>query len=470
MVPTILSTIFPAMPPMRRTRRSLLIMTVLALAPFSSLIVSAAELGNSEVKKLKKELKLYTQAGNAVKMTGLVGRLSRMDDAKAVEILVEAAVVIPSFKNYEIARKALVRFARPATVEAMVAIATQRKGDWRFKVLLLEAFGARRDKKSLEAVFIVLAKGNIVHSRLAAIRACVSRKQKEAIPELIAHVDRNEKQRNRDWLEARQALLDLTNQDFESVEDWKNYWEANKRSIDPKNLDRKDGPTKVVVKKTKDSVEFFGSEILSQNVVFVIDCSGSMIMYDEDPEYTGDNIEFDRRRVERAKAQTLRAVRKLRKKSRFNIITYNSRVFMWQSRKSGKRLIPKIVPATVRSVKAAQKFVKGFQATQLTHTDEALEKAFQDPAIDTIVLLSDGAPFKGNQGGGDLQKKILERVKDLNAGRKLRIDTFGFEGGGKYPKSVRGGAAGGGGGPESPMVKFLKELAKRNGGEYRPIK
>lgn len=124
------------------------------------------------------------------------------------------------------------------------------------------------------------------------------------------------------------------------------------------------------------------------------------------------------------------------------------------------------------AVSSAVKFVKGFRADGLTHTDEALEKAFQDMGIDTIVLLSDGAPMRqDNPNSTELQEKILKRVKDLNASRKVRIDTFGFEDDGKYPKHV--GAppgAGASGGADSAMVEFLKKLAQQNGGEYHPIK
>jgi hypothetical protein len=124
-----------------------------------------------------------------------------------------------------------------------------------------------------------------------------------------------------------------------------------------------------------------------------------------------------------------------------------------------------VVPAGPQNFTSAQKFVKGFQAVGLTHTDEAIEKAFEDLTADTIVLLSDGAPAKMNAAGTDLIEKIHKRVQDLNASRKLRIDTFGFEDEGIHPNGQKVSNS-----ADDPMVGFLKKLAKDNGGTYQPIK
>ena len=72
-----------------------------------------------------------------------------------------------------------------------------------------------------------------------------------------------------------------------------------------------------------------------------------------------------------------------------------------------------------------------------------------------------------------LIEKILKRVKDLNASRKVKIETFGFEGEGTWPKKYPGG----GNPPPAPtqeqcktFVEFLKTLASDSGGSFQAIK
>jgi von Willebrand factor type A domain len=442
---------------------------VLGLFPLilAAASLGAAELTDNEVASYKKELKDITQVREATRMGDLIQRLARLDDPRTASIIIEGAVVLPSAKNYDLALKALARSSNEQTIEELIRLSTADK-DFRHRVLILGAFGERKDERTRKAVYAALDE-KVSPVQLAAIRACRDRKEKEAVPVLIGLVEKNQSQRNMAWIDAREALLALTGQDYEKVEDWKKFWDAKKDTLDPAHLDQTNGATRIVVKKVKDSVEFFGKEIHSQNVVFVLDCSGSMVLYDEDPDFRGKNQEYERQRLTRAKEQCFNVIQKLKGRVHFNIIAYNDKLFSWQK---------SLVPASPENTESARKFTKRMKADGFTHTDEALERAFQDPSIDTIVLLSDGAPAKKGGGNGmGLQKRILQRVKDLNASRKLRINTFGFEGVGKIPKSLGGGSAGlggggvgGVGGGDSVMVEFLKQLAKENGGEYQPIK
>ena len=188
-----------------------------------------------------------------------------------------------------------------------------------------------------------------------------------------------------------------------------------------------------------------------------------MRYWDPSDDYRGDNEPVDRQRLKRAKDQLLKVLRKLRRRSKFNVITFSDRVINWK----------KSIVATSRgNLGQARKFVTGLQANGLTHTDDALEKAFKDPGIDTICLLSDGAPTKQNAPqGAAFQQQILQRVKDLNASRKLRINTFGFDDRGVAPNQPRPNPlpapipAG-----QNELVGFLKKLAEENGGTYHSIK
>ena len=111
--------------------------------------------------------------------------------------------------------------------------------------------------------------------RLTAIRAGLNRRVKDLVPPLIEALGKYEKNRDLTWLEARESLLAITGQDFESSTDWESWWEGTKAGFDPAQVGKEQGKTRVVVRKSKDAVEFFGSEIFSRNVLFVIDVSGS---------------------------------------------------------------------------------------------------------------------------------------------------------------------------------------------------
>ncbi len=152
-------------------------------------------------------------------------------------------------------------------------------------------------------------------------------------------------------------------------------------------------------------------------------------------------------RINRTKNQLKEAIKALGVKAKFNIIAYNSTVISFKK---------KLVKVSSKSKKKASKFVSGLQANNLTHTDDALEAAFKDMAVNTIILLSDGAPFKGgNQASiNGLISKIEKRVKELNRIRKVKLHTFGFT-----------DASG-----QDELANFLKRLAKDNDGKFTPIK
>ena len=422
-----------------------------------------------EIREAKREFRRFARSLNVGLAKEFLKRFTKIDHPKIVPYLVKVAILVPSRDNYEKAVRAIARFSGKDTLDQVLRLSSRAK-DFRERVLILEALGRRKKKTKTEdirrTIYTTLRNDRVVHVRVAAIHACIERREKEAIPVLFEHAEKYRRSRNRDWIEARQALYDLTGQNFEAVEDWRNFWAAHKDRLDPRKVRQQDdNPARrqVTVVKTDDTVQFFGAEINSRSVVFVIDISGSMMRYDADPTYDGANEERDRQRLFRAKRQTIQAIGNLRPGSRFNVIAFNTRVFSWKDR---------MVNFSRSNVKDARKFANSFRAASDTQTHKALERAFEDKYVDTIVLLSDGAPYKfefNHDQNATLryQEEILERVRDLNAGRNLTIHTFGFEGSGRLPG--RGGGGGGGGGNRG-VASFLTKLAEENGGVYRPIR
>ena len=104
----------------------------------------------------------------------------------------------------------------------------------------------------------------------------------------------------------------------------------------------------------------------------------------------------------------------------------------------------------------AVKFIESLNATGITVTDEALHMALGDPTVDTIYLITDGAPtHMGTRGNNlppdapELMRRILAETKAVNHLRGIRIFTLGFV---------------------DAEEEFLQKLAADNNGRYVRIR
>ncbi len=139
------------------------------------------------------------------------------------------------------------------------------------------------------------------------------------------------------------------------------------------------------------------------------------------------------------KAELVRAVGELESTTNFGIISFSHELgSLWASRT--------LKPATPENKAAAIQWVKELQANGATRTDLALEEALSIPEVDSIYLLTDGAPK-----GMDNQKMpidpILRRAKELNRFVRARIHTISF-------LQIR----------DKEMVRFCRELSLQNDG------
>jgi hypothetical protein len=439
-------------------------LTSLALAlVFLAPTLDAADVSSKEIRSYTRELKFLLKTGNTFDLEDFIVKIGELDHPKLAVLLPPAGARLPSATNYKRAVEAIKDLENAESVAAIVEYLDQKKTSYQEKVLVLEAFGFRKDPASL-ACLVTHIGHKISHVRLTAIRTGLARREKEMVPALIEAVKSHEKNRDLTWLEARESLLAITGQDFDNSEDWEKWWGGNGEGFDPTKVGEETGKTRVVVQKKKDTVEFFGAEIFSRNVLFVIDVSGSMLKYDEG-DYRGRNVEEDRRRMRRARIQLSRAVRMLPRSARFNIIAFSDKVLPWQKT---------LKTASKGSVVSALKFVNKFIARGATHTDDAMTMAFRDHNVDTIVFLSDGAPMKRDARlPQPLIAKILKFVRDKNASRKIRINAFGFEGMGQWPQKAPGLPSGPKPQPSpedvAAFIEFMKTLAKENRGIYRAI-
>ncbi len=263
---------------------------------------------------------------------------------------------------------------------------------------------------------------------------------------------------DRTWLACRDALHRLTGLSLHGAQQYKNWIATHRDEIDPsRTVDIK--PNQPVT-----GTGLFGLDITGKNIVFVVDISGSMMATDPPTEEAiekarrstgvGETVEEKlrqlmehRRRIVRARTQVSRAIEGLGDDRRFTVISYSTSVTAWSEI---------LLPASKKNRLSASQFVRDFKASGITVTDEALHMALTDPTVDTIYLITDGAPTHvGSQGdqlpvdSRHLMKQILEETRARNYLRGIRLFTLGFI---------------------DAEEEFLQQLAQENLGKYVRIR
>jgi HEAT repeat protein len=136
------------------------------------------------------------------------------------------------------------------------------------------------------------------------------------------------------------------------------------------------------------SAALAGLPILSERVVFLIDFSGSM----------WQRREGDKTRKQAVDLELRRALEALPESARFNVIPYTDRPLPWQ---------PALVPASERDVARALADFESCRAQGKGNFWDAALLALRDPDVDTIVLLSDGAPTGGQRWNVGLMRALF---------------------------------------------------------------
>lgn len=163
-------------------------------------------------------------------------------------------------------------------------------------------------------------------------------------------------------------------------------------------------------------LNFMGIQVRTSRVAFVIDKSGSM---------SGDQWE--------KLVYTLEPIiNGLYEPSDFNIIAFGS---------SPEPFRKTMVEATSTSKLEAINWLNGVDPSGGTNVISALETAFNDPELETIILLTDGYP-------NSAPESIYAQVDEWQRKRKKSVVIHAVS----Y-QSTRG-------------KDFLRELAKRNGGRF----
>lgn len=425
--------------------------------PFTTTPTAAADEAK-DVKRLKKQMAVAVKQADASKVLSIFKECKDVGAATA-EVIVAGVVGVESKRTYNKGLKTLVDFGGEALAPVFDEMLGKKKTPHLHLSVIMMVAAQLDDPRSED--WIIAGLGHKLRPvRSAAVEAARFRKSKKAIPHIIEIIGEKNVKLTKLNYDARLALIALTGRDFADVEDWRNFWEGNKDSLDPKKLEG-EGKTQVKL-EDPDLPKFFGVEVVSDRICFVIDISGSMQKWDEGGEEGGKGSSWEvRQRIRRTQVQLSNAIRKLSGKARFNVVAFNDKA---------TTLFKKgLSPASGGNKGKAMKWVKKLAADRGTDTGLALREAFKDPNVDTIVLLTDGAPHTQQGTPDKLIPLVEEELKDLNRLRKVRIFTFGFTGHGEWPPGSRYAGTPGADPDPDMLTRFLKGIAKENNGEYKRI-
>ncbi len=316
--------------------------------------------------------------------------------------------------------------------------------------------------------------------RIAVVQTLAANASEEVIEPLIRALSKNEARVLDDLID---VLTRLTGKSFgASAAQWESWWAGNKGNVE---IRRRPGSDLVQLQEKaagelKTAVaSYFGLRVVSKNIAFVIDTSESMSegyvplaevekvvepkpepKAEPDPETPrdpGKTVPLPRKRkpsakaraaaeeaksksltpkLDVAKSELLKVLQGLPTGVKANIVTFNSLIDAWK---------PALTILDPLSKPEAEQFVTALKPEGLTNLYGAMEEAFKDPSLDTIYLLSDGAPTVGTYIEAD---DVLRAVAGINQLRKVKINAIGFH-------------------MQPHEQKFLERLAEENYGTFR---
>ncbi len=450
------------------------------LAPTGPDAVAAPK--KDDVKKLTKIFARAMAADDISTAIEAINRIGEVNNDKAAKALVQIGVSDPTRDEIiDSAKSAMAYINDEKALAALVKLLENvKRSPLGVRVFICEAFDRMEGDPVIEGLVSAVSKDPQLPVRRAAMNAMPNKRDRRIVSALVDLLAKLEKDGGLLWEKCRQTLTDLTGEDHPTPEAWKAFWDGVKETFD---FDANRGDkTEAETRERQEVPKFFGSEVMSNRVLFIIDISGSMKMTDpEKPFIPGDDDEAKaaykklemepivppRQRINRAKEELKRVVNGLGEHQRFSCMTFSDAARFWNKT---------LVPANAANKASAVKWVDTLREGGGTRTDIAFDKAFQMNAdVDTMIFLSDGAPMRDPNKviDDEFMDEILTSVKKENRWRKVTIATLGFDGPGIWhsrwgtrPVTIVN--------PFDPtqcaaLAGFLQRLAAENGGEFSSI-
>jgi HEAT repeat protein len=353
---------------------------------------------------------------------------------------------------------------------------------WEMRVLCLDALARLKDKDALKQAKSLLEDKD-QRVQIASVDILLRTGGKEVMDPLIGALD-TAKGRVRD--DIADALARLTGKNLGPVKaQWESWWAVHKDK-DMKLVAM--SPEDFAILKETEQAEastvtatpfFLGLRVLG-NPAFLIDTSESMqdeyvpkaelakkaeekkekegrtvVAKKKEPEKEGGGGEPDAKmtrkkkrklgifsRMDLAKREMTKVLKTMKdKESSFDIIRFNTDIADLAASLGTET--KSLILMDPKAREDAEAFVKSLKPEGLTNISAALRAAFQYPDLDTIFLLSDGAPTVGIVDPAEL----LSEVERINRRRKVKIHVISFN-------------------PQPMERKLLSSLAHKNQGTY----
>jgi len=282
-----------------------------------------------------------------------------------------------------------------------------------------------------EDILVAALDHGLWSTRLVALHALEKLAVPASVGEIIA---RFPDQTGRMRIEFAETLFRMTGQSFgPRHQPWLAWWDKEGKNgfQIPSASELKQAKEELEIARLKETTgaRFFGIRIISEHVVFIIDVSGSM---DELTRSRYVNIK-GAPRITKAKEELLASLDGLNPKSFFNIVPFSGSAYSWK---------PRMVQWSPEILAEAKEYVSKLGAGGGTNLIDSLYKAFEDPEVDTIFVLSDGEPTAGPITD---PKSIRRAVQMLNRNRDVTIHSIAV----------------------GTSLKILEWLAEDTGGLYR---
>jgi hypothetical protein len=286
-------------------------------------------------------------------------------------------------------------------------------------VLVLE----RRPGEAADRALVSALDDGCWSVRTAAARAVSRIRLVDAVPTLIRRLDREEGRVREEVHEALAAVTGIGLPD--DAARWRDWWEREGDGFRPPA-----GSRRRELERHASAVTYHSIPVTSRAVAFLIDTSRSM----------GERADAEDgpARRELALAELESTLRRLPRGTRFNVVLFGREVVRWQERAR---------PVGPAAIAAAMKVARRVRADGSSDLFAALGAVFEDRSVDTVYLLTDGAPSGGRFDG---RAALRAAVARLNRYRLVRIHTVGF-GTDRVGRRWRG---------------FLEELARDHGGAH----
>ncbi len=330
-------------------------------------------------------------------------------------------------------------------LEFVIKLAASRNVEDR--MIALASLALRPENDEVRRVLLKAAENRSPNVRGAALRALKPVRSKTVIGVLIDRLGREKEESLR--TDVLRLLVGLTDQNLGFVAaDWQKWWQF----AEPEFVFDEKPSTKTVV--VTPDLQYFGIEVASKRVCFLVDASLSMDAGanggGRPGRRAGGGGRGGRRgggggpggagglgggeaKIDRMKDELARILGELPPETYVNVVPFHRNPFPWKK---------ELHSLKGRGRDEAIKFVRGLTTGFGTNIFDTLELALGDRRVDTIFLLSDGQPVGGKYSE---PQDILREIGAINRIRGAKIHTVGF-------------------GRES---RFLKDLAAANGGEYR---